>query len=325
MTNNANKRILVVDDEPLLRDVLTRAMTRLGHECRTAANGKEAVALFAARSFDLVLTDRKMPGMGGLARVEWLRARRPQVPVIIMTGFGDLESARKALRLRVSDYLVKPFENLTELTDAVTRALENDAPRADAGRLVDEFEKRARAFDERERHLTGRLERAQVELRSLAGRIEHAEAVSLGQVGRIGELIEDLDHGMLVTDAAGTGLSRTPELRRQIQAAGYHGAGAAVERLPGDPALREAIVESIKRVAKGEDDPTYAQTGDGSEDGCLFEVRSAPIASRGNGQAGVLTTVRPSRLKKTTPRWVRQGPRAARARVAPWGKAVPTG
>jgi CheY-like chemotaxis protein len=294
---SSQAQILVVDDEKTLRDIVGRALMKLGHRCVTASNGEEALALLARQTVDLVLTDLKMPKMGGLALIEWLRKEHPEIPVIIMTGYADLESARKALRLRVSDYLVKPFESLAEVQAAVQRSLGARTCRADTEVLVLEFEKRAQEFGRCERHLTHTLERAKVEIDGLARSLERSEAVAGCQVEQIDTMIENLENGILVTDAKGIVLSMNHELRRQLQAASSHGTGFSVDRLPGDGTLREAMIESQERLRMGIEEPVFTQTLDRSGEQCTYEVRAVALAGQDDVAAGILTIVRPARLK----------------------------
>jgi len=287
-------QILVVDDQKTLRDVLSKALTKAGHRCVTATDGEEALALARQQAFDLVLTDLKMPKMGGLALIEWLRKERPELPIIIMTAYGDLESARKALRLNVSDYLLKPFEGLSQVQAAVQRALETRVARSDAQTLLKEFETRAKEFDRRERHLTQTLDRAKAEIEALAGRLERSEAAASGQADQIEAMIENLDNGILVTNTQGAVLGLNHELRRQLQMASHGGAGSAVDRLPGDPALREAMIESRDRIRSGVEEPgveepVVVETTDNAGTACTYEVRSIPVGGSG---ALIVTTVR---------------------------------
>ncbi len=327
---NRKAQILVVDDEKTLRDIVGRALAKLGHECVTAANGEEALKLASRQAFDLVLTDLKMPKLGGLALIEWLRKEHPDLPIIVMTGYGDLESARKALRMRVADYLVKPFESLAEVQAAVERALETRTARSGKQTLVKEFETRALEFDRRERRLTQTLEQAKVEIDGLARHLERSRAVAGRQVEQIDTMIENLANGILVTDERGVVLSLNHELRRQLQSTGLRGAGLSVDRLPGDSTLREAMIESRERLRTGVEEPVFAQTEDASGEQRTYEIRSARLACQDGVGAGILTIVRPARLKPKKreatapagPDSRRSGPsghrRSGRALVARW-------
>jgi CheY-like chemotaxis protein len=297
-------RILVVDDEKSLRQIVGRTISKLGHECVTATNGVDALEAASRQAFDLVITDLNMPKMGGLALIEWLRKKHPGLPIIIMTAYADLESARKALRLRVADYLVKPFEGLAEVQAAVQRALATGAARSDTPTLVKEFETRAREFDRRERHLSQKLERTQVKMKALAKQLEQSEAVASRQIEHIEELIGDIENGILITDTNGTVLSVNQELRKQLEIPNFHGSGFSVERIPGDSGLREAILESRLRRKTGVEEPVLVETTCGSGSSCTLQVCSTRLANRRGATVGMMTTVRPVRK-----------PRAQRSRL----------
>ena len=103
------ERILVVDDEPLMRNFAAETLRRLGKEVTTASNGEEAILQLQNESFDLVLTDRKMPIQDGLEVLKTAKTLHPNAFVIMMTAFGSIESAVEAMRLGAFNYLIKPF------------------------------------------------------------------------------------------------------------------------------------------------------------------------------------------------------------------------
>ena len=116
--------ILIVDDEPGVRDLLALLLSRDGYQVRTAANGTAALTAFKDGDVDLVLQDLKMPGMDGLALLQALKEKAPRVPVIVLTAFATWDNAVEAMRLGAYDYLKKPFDNdqvRRTVTQAVTR------------------------------------------------------------------------------------------------------------------------------------------------------------------------------------------------------------
>jgi CheY-like chemotaxis protein/tRNA A-37 threonylcarbamoyl transferase component Bud32 len=138
----AAKTVLVVDDEPEIRELVSNSLSELGYVCTTAGDGQEAQDFVAAGSFDLVVTDIRMPRKGGIELIRWIRNHYPQMPVIVMSGYADFETAREAIRLGVSDYLSKPFESLREVQAAVRRAIGNHIGRAEPEVLADELNRR---------------------------------------------------------------------------------------------------------------------------------------------------------------------------------------
>src|SRR5439155_1627377 len=99
------------------------ALRRAGHECETCASGAAALAALDARGADVVVIDWKMPEMDGIELLRRLHARRPGLPVILVTAHGTVPSAVAAMREGAFDYVTKPFDN-DELRATVGRALE---------------------------------------------------------------------------------------------------------------------------------------------------------------------------------------------------------
>ncbi len=102
--------ILVVDDESLIRDLITTSLGRLGHRMKAARSGMEALELYEQTRFDLVISDFKMPGLTGLEMAEKLFAADPSACIILMTAFGTIETAVRAMKLGVVDFIEKDAE-----------------------------------------------------------------------------------------------------------------------------------------------------------------------------------------------------------------------
>ena len=116
--------ILVVDDEPAMRLLLSSVLKDEGHDVTAAASGEEALQLIAKRHYHLVLTDLKMPGISGLDLLEQVKRDDPGTAVIILTAFGTVEGAVEAMRMGAVHYLLKPLSNPEELRLSVRRVLE---------------------------------------------------------------------------------------------------------------------------------------------------------------------------------------------------------
>jgi DNA-binding NtrC family response regulator len=115
-------RILVVDDEAVLRSNLVRFLDRTGHTVEGVSHAEEALTRLEKTDFAVVITDLKMPGMGGEALLRHVTASHPETLVLVITAFASLESAIEALRHGAQDYLLKPL-SLDEVTRKVDRLL----------------------------------------------------------------------------------------------------------------------------------------------------------------------------------------------------------
>ncbi len=100
--------VLVVDDDKLVNDFLTETLSRAGYECVSVLSGEEGLIQFKARSFDIVVTDLKMKEMDGLSLLEHIKRLSPETVVIIMTAYGTVETAVKAIKKGAYDFLLKP-------------------------------------------------------------------------------------------------------------------------------------------------------------------------------------------------------------------------
>jgi len=113
-------RVLVVDDEAVVRNGIQRVLEKKGMDVRTAGTGMEALNLLEKRPFDLVLLDIRMPDMDGISALRKIRVRRPEAAVIMITGYPTIDSAVHCIKLGAVDYLVKPFR-LDDLDTALKK------------------------------------------------------------------------------------------------------------------------------------------------------------------------------------------------------------
>ena len=130
-SGNARPRVLCVDDESVILQMLGRLLEVQGFEPVTCGDPLLALAVFDEGSFDVVITDIHMPGMDGLAMMRSLRARQPELPVVVVTGHGTVDTAIQALREGATGMLVKPFTG-EELLAEVRRALSSAQMRYEA-------------------------------------------------------------------------------------------------------------------------------------------------------------------------------------------------
>jgi CheY-like chemotaxis protein len=104
------RRILVVDDEEMVRDLLARFLSERGYLPSPAADGAQALELFRSQPFDLVLSDVRMPGLSGLQLLQAVKEVNPRVPVVLISGFGEVETVVEALKAGAENFLAKPLK-----------------------------------------------------------------------------------------------------------------------------------------------------------------------------------------------------------------------
>ena len=177
--------ILVVDDENNLRRLLHDALAAENHAVIEAATGEEALEKFQGVSCDLVLLDMILPDLNGLQVLRRMKRLAPDVPVLIMTGYGEVRGAVEAMKAQAADYLCKPFD-VDELKLAVGRLLDM-AALAQKVRRLQELEE--------DRHQTSRIigeSRAARRLRQIIKQVAASEAMSVlihGESGTGKELV----------------------------------------------------------------------------------------------------------------------------------------
>ncbi|GMR23175.1 MAG: hypothetical protein BMS9Abin37_1582 [Acidobacteriota bacterium] len=114
--------VLIVDDEPAVLDFVRKVLTRNGFECRTAEDAGQALAEMNKQRADLVVTDIHMPGSDGAWLLGTLKQQWPELPVIMLSGNGEADTAMACIKSGAADYLVKPIE-VSQLLSAVRAAL----------------------------------------------------------------------------------------------------------------------------------------------------------------------------------------------------------
>lgn len=114
-----NEVVLVVDDDPVVRESLQRLLGKRGYAVETAGTAEEALLLLEQKLFALVITDWQMPGMDGLALLRRVKERSPHTPVVMITAYGSTETVIQALRGGVSDFVLKPYrpEELLQIVE----------------------------------------------------------------------------------------------------------------------------------------------------------------------------------------------------------------
>lgn len=139
-------KILIIDDEPILRDSLEMALGTSGYEVLTASTGEEGLEKFQKESPDLILLDHWLPGINGDEVLRKIKETSPEIPVIIMTAQGSIEMAVNSMKMGAFDFLVKPFD-LEQLEDLIRKGLERIRLKKEVEWLRSQYQDRFRTWE----------------------------------------------------------------------------------------------------------------------------------------------------------------------------------
>src|SRR3977135_4120250 len=196
--------LLIVDDELGMRQFLTHLLQREGHTVRVAENGRRALELLLQGPPDLIISDVKMPDMGGIDLLRAARELLPEMEVIMMTAFASVDTAREAFLLGAYDFVQKPFDNEL-LKEKVTRALQKVSLVKEKQALLEE--NKVLIQDQRKRG----------KLNNIIGKSERMQALYL-----MIETVAQVQSTVLVTGDSGTG--------KELVARAIHDLGPRAEK-----------------------------------------------------------------------------------------------
>ncbi len=121
MEADVKTRILILDDEPIVCKRLQPTFEKLGYEVEVFVDSATAMARIKDADFDIVITDLKMKGIDGLQFVDAVKSKSPTTEVIVITGFGTMETAKESFKLGIFDFVAKPFK-ISEIRELVEKA-----------------------------------------------------------------------------------------------------------------------------------------------------------------------------------------------------------
>ena len=179
--------LLIVDDELSMRQFLTHLFQRDGHAIRVAENGRQAMAMLRKQPADVIISDVKMPDMGGIELLRAARELQPSIEVIMMTAFANEETAHEAFLLGAFDFVHKPFDNEL-LKEKVARALQK----------ISIVREKQALQDENEALIKG--QRARGRLSNIIGQSDRMQAVY-----QMIETVAQVQSTVLITGESGTG------------------------------------------------------------------------------------------------------------------------
>ncbi|MGA2388104.1 MAG: HD domain-containing phosphohydrolase [Candidatus Sulfotelmatobacter sp.] len=179
-------RILVVDDEEAIREIVCAILSATGYVCRQAGSGTEALALLnSGEVFELMLSDLMMAELDGIGLLERTKEKFPDMPVVMVTAVHDISVALAAIRNGAYDYLLKPFER-EQLLNAVGRALENRRLKVENRTYQTELESLVRARTKELQAAVGELKRSyDITLEALGDALDLKDAETEGHSRRV--------------------------------------------------------------------------------------------------------------------------------------------
>jgi signal transduction histidine kinase len=208
-------KILLVDDEPMIRDSSKRLLSARGFQVLEAENGQAALDILSKNSIDLILLDLKMPVMGGEECLKQARSSHPDVPVIIITGHGTLDTAVECMKKGAYDFITKPFE-IDHLLLTVERTIQK------------------RNLEQQSKQYQEETVRNLIELSTEKKRLE--------------TIITCMANGLMVTDKNMEIVLHNPALLRLLGIPGDLADSIPVTQVIDD----ETLIETLKRIQRGE-------------------------------------------------------------------------
>lgn len=178
MGDEPRKHLLIVDDEPVILQILETVFEDEPYELTLCANGTDALAVIRSRPVNVLLTDKNLPDVSGMELLTAIKAKDPIAEVIILTGYASLETALAAMQLDAFDYILKPPQNVFEIRKKVRQAIEKQAIVLENQRLIGELQ-----------HKNGELEAALEETRALQD-----ELIQTEKLAGIGTLAAGIAH-----------------------------------------------------------------------------------------------------------------------------------
>ena len=247
-----NGKVLIVDDEAGIRDVLKTYMEYEGYNVSTAADGLEAYEKASSETYDVILSDIQMPQMDGLTLVEKVHSVQPDTVIILMTGYASVNTAVEAIQKDVFDYIMKPFQNMYSVVQTIERGIERKRLFQERRTLIDDLRRTNDELTYNRGLLTKRVQEIDTEL---ARRIERMSTLydisqsisSVTDIEKLMSLIMDRIAG-IIKDSVGVFWLVDSERTRlcKVVSIGLKGQ----DRLPGSIDIHEGEVGETLREGR---------------------------------------------------------------------------
>jgi len=251
---NETIKIIVIDDEKAIRDGCQRVLTGKGYEVITAENGQIALDILAREPLDIILLDLKMPVIGGEKVLETTRREYPDIPVIIITGHGTVDTAVVCMKNGAYDFITKPFQ-IDQFLLTITRAAEKRR-----------LEQKARQFQEEN--------------------IRNLYDLNL-EKSRLKTIIEQMANGVMVTNRNLEVVLHNPALMRLMEIPEEIESPAPIGKI----IHKESLIDTLKQILSGESPEEESVSQEINVGANVLRAISAPALGPNKAVAGTVTVL----------------------------------
>jgi signal transduction histidine kinase len=251
---NETIKILVIDDEKAIRNGCRRVLTGKGYEVITAENGQIGLDILAKKSMDIILLDLKMPVIGGEKVLETTRREYPDIPVIIITGHGTVDTAVVCMKNGAYDFITKPFQ-IDQFLLTITRAAEKRR-----------LEQKARQFQEEN--------------------IRNLYDLNL-EKSRLKTIIEQMANGVMVTNRNLEVVLHNPALMRLMEIPEEIESPAPIGKI----IHKESLIDTLKQILSGESPEEESVSQEINVGANVLRAISAPALGPNKAVAGTVTVL----------------------------------
>jgi PAS domain S-box-containing protein len=293
-------RILVVDDEPSIRDLLACALATDDREIETAASVDEALTHLLHQPFDLVITDLRMPERPGEELVEIIARKHPETLVMVMTGHPSFDSAVQAMRSGVTEYFQKPIVDLAETSRLINDRLRRRADRLKQSVTHRELEEKVRGLEAERRVLFRRVNQVKRNLREQIRNLERSREAYYLDLSRVMTIIDNIVDGIIFTDLEGKVILINPSAGEQLGLQSFAALGKSFDEIEGHRDLLKLLDASHTEAAGGTAMREGVEVWTAEGEKRVYSVYTTPVRSFDDGLTGVLSILQDVTLQKKT-------------------------
>jgi PAS domain S-box-containing protein len=293
-------RILIVDDEESIRELLACALDSEDREIEVAEGVDEALARIEQRTYDLVITDLRMPGRPGEELVEILARDHVDTRVVIMTGYPSFESAVQALRTGVAEYLQKPFPDLAGVERRVQRLLRSQSEERRRRSSHREVFDKVNALETERRLLVRRVNQVKRNLRDQIKNLERSREAYYLDLSRVMTIIDNIVDGIVFTDLDGKVILINPSAGEQLGLQSFAALGKAFGEIDGHRDLLRVLDGNHAKALEGDPFQSTVEFWTPEGEKRVYAVYTTPVRNFDDVPTGILSILQDVTLQRKT-------------------------